>query len=171
MSHDQFQASHQSSQLFEHCVITSILGLRSLTRGLQDLWKRVFCDGTDRQTEGHPNSMTESAKWADLEKTYNSKILIWTGGMRENTGHPVCEELTQRSLVHRKTIRPCYTGLISFSPALSFNYKVAPPADIIITILHSAGWMSQISSGNTHQTPTKLFRSCNKVVIIWMRQV
>ena len=45
-----------------------ISGGRDLTRGLQDLRKRVFQNVTDRHTSGHCNSMTESAQWADSVK-------------------------------------------------------------------------------------------------------
>ena len=49
------------------CHPRPILGTRSSTRGLHDLRKWVFRDGTDRHTHrhtnGHGDSMTNSAQW------------------------------------------------------------------------------------------------------------
>ena len=51
-----------------------ILAIRPLTTGLHELRKWVFRDGADRQTNkqtgGHGDSMTESAKRADSVKIY-----------------------------------------------------------------------------------------------------
>ena len=49
-----------------------ILGIHSLTKSLHDTKKWVFCKGThrptDKQTDGHGDSMTESARRADPVK-------------------------------------------------------------------------------------------------------
>ena len=48
-----------------HCI--PIIAIRPMTRGLHDLWKKVFQNVTDRQTdtqtERHDDSMTETALW------------------------------------------------------------------------------------------------------------
>ena len=46
-----------------------ILAIYPSTRGLHNLRKRVFRDGTDTHAYGHGNSMTESAQWANSVKT------------------------------------------------------------------------------------------------------
>ena len=54
------------------CHCSPILAIRPLTRSFYDLRKKVFRDVTDRQTnkqtDGHSDSMTELAQWADSVK-------------------------------------------------------------------------------------------------------
>ena len=55
--------------------LNKVRTIKTKTKSLQGLWKRVFCNVTDGQTGGHCGSMTESAQMANSVRT-NKTYLV-----------------------------------------------------------------------------------------------
>ena len=73
-----------------------------------DLPKCVFCDGTDRHTDGHGNSMTKSAQWADSVNTAQSDC------QDKSCKNKVCDKIHR----NKKVVRIYYEKLNSLNSGL-----------------------------------------------------